>query len=76
MITETSLVLAVVSRIVAAYFYSLRGLLALSRRLKRLGKDGVVDPEQIRRSIEDAVKDYNEGRLAFMEKRKPMFTGT
>ena len=48
--------------IVAAYFYSLRGLLALGRRLKRLGKDGVVDPEQIRRSIEDAVKDYNEGR--------------
>jgi hypothetical protein len=48
--------------IVAAYFYSLRGLLALSRRLNRLGRDGVVDPEQIRRSIQDAVKDFNEGR--------------
>ena len=23
-----------------------------------------------------ASKDYNEGRLAFMEKRKPAFTGT
>src|SRR3954447_21660413 len=43
--------------IVAAYFYSLRGLLALSRRLNRLGKDGVLNPEQIRRSIQDAVKD-------------------
>ena len=48
--------------IVTAFLYSLRGLLALGRRLDRLGEDGITDPEQLRRSIQDAVDEFNKDR--------------
>ena len=39
--------------------------------------DGTPDPDAMRRAIERCVQsdDYKEGRRAFMEKRKPRFTG-
>ena len=47
--------------IIAAQFYASRRLLALSRRLNEIGHEGHTDVESMRRSIESAVRDYNEG---------------
>lgn len=44
--------------IVTAYLYALRRLLALSRRINRIG-GSMSDPEQTRRAMQDEVAEYN-----------------
>ena len=45
--------------IVVAYFYALRRLFALSHRINKIAKSGMSDPEQIRRTLQGEVDEYN-----------------
>jgi hypothetical protein len=45
--------------ILAAYFYALRRLFALSHRVNKIAKSGMSDPEQIRRALQGEVDEYN-----------------
>lgn len=45
--------------LVAAYFYALRRLFALSHRIDKIAESGMSDPEQIGRALQDAVDEHN-----------------
>ena len=45
--------------IVGAYFYSLRRLFGLMRRINKIQDAGLSDPEEIRRALQDEVDEYN-----------------
>jgi hypothetical protein len=44
---------------VAAYFFALRRIFALSRRVDKLAKSGMTDTEQIRQALQREVDRYN-----------------
>ena len=46
--------------LVIAYFYALRRLFALSHRVNRIDKQGISDPEEIRRILQSRVDEYNQ----------------